>query len=298
MYRRDGFIKLSILMAGLLFTTVAVGSVWFGGGGVSGGSILEDNALLYEVFEGEFVSSVNEVGDIESSSNVEIRCEVRAPGRSGTTLLDLVPEGTRVRKGDFLGQLDDAQLREEWVERKVRTARDKAIMIQSESKLDAAIRKLKEFEDGMFSQEKAQLVAAITDARENEKRAAEVARHSATLNRKGYVTQTQLQADQFRAKTAGENLRLAEEDLRIYEKFSQPRIISELKAEIRQLEAALEADKYTLELSQQRENFYANQVEKCKITAPMEGTVVYANDSRKRESSIVIEEGMVLREGQ
>ncbi|MEM7785602.1 MAG: HlyD family efflux transporter periplasmic adaptor subunit [Planctomycetota bacterium] len=298
MYRRDGFIKLSILMAGLLFTTVAVGSVWFGGGGVSGGSILEDSALLYEVFEGEFVSSVNEVGDIESSSNVEIRCEVRAPGRSGTTLLDLVPEGTRVRKGDFLGQLDDAQLREEWVERKVRTARDKAIMIQSESKLDAAIRKLKEFEDGMFSQEKAQLVAAITDARENEKRAAEVARHSATLNRKGYVTQTQLQADQFRAKTAGENLRLAEEDLRIYEKFSQPRIISELKAEIRQLEAALEADKYTLELSQQRENFYANQVEKCKITAPMEGTVVYANDSRNRESSIVIEEGMVLREGQ
>jgi multidrug efflux pump subunit AcrA (membrane-fusion protein) len=296
MTSRTGFVKTTLIVALLLCATVAVGSLLIKSSGNTPKAIGQ-NAITFEVFQGDFISSVNEVGDIESSSNVEIRCQVRSRGRTGVSILELVEEGTKVEEGDFLCQLDDSLLKEELTERKVRTAKDKALMIQSKSKLDAAQRKLREYEEGQYSQERDQLRAAISIAQESEKRGTETARHSATLNRKGYVTKTQLQADLFRAETAKEELRLAEEELRIYDKFTKPRIQSELTASIEQLEASLEADEYTLELSQQRELEIAKQVENCRLTAPMAGTVVYANETRG-STSIVIEEGASIRDGQ
>ena len=65
------------------------------------------DAITFTAFKGKFISSVNEVGDIESSSNIEIRCRVKSRGREGVAILDLVSEGTKVEKGDFLCQLDD-----------------------------------------------------------------------------------------------------------------------------------------------------------------------------------------------
>ncbi len=297
MNSRNGIIKLTILVAILLCATVVIGSLWLRGTG-QGSTAIGSDAITFEVFQGEFISSVDEVGDIESSSNVEIRCKVKSNGRSGVTILELVPEGTEVKKGEFLCQLDDSLLREELTERKISVAKDKADVIQAASMLDAAQRKYKEFEQGSFNQELAKLNAAINIAKERGKRATEVARHSSMLNRKGYVTKTQLEADQFAAETAKEELILAEEEYRVYEKFTKARIEAELKSDIEQQEAQLEASQFTLELSQQRQIEYARQVELCRIVAPQDGTLVYANDSDRRDSSIVIEEGESIRDGQ
>ena len=154
------------------------------------------------VFQGEFVASVNEVGDIESSDNVEIRCQVRSRGGSGATILELIPEGTKVRKGDFLCQLDDSLLREELIEQKINVAKDRALVIQAESVLNTAKRKLQEFQEGSYQQQLAEFNAAITVAKEAERRAADVRKYSETLNRKGYLTKTQLQADVFAEEKA------------------------------------------------------------------------------------------------
>ncbi len=293
---RSGIIKLTLLVALLLCATVAVGSLLMRSSGGSSAAI-GNNAITFPVFQGEFISSVNEAGDIESSSNIEIRCRVKSRGREGVAILELIPEGTKVKKGDFLCQLDDSLLREELTERRITVAKDKSDVIKATSLLDAAKRKLKEYEEGTFNQELAKLNAAINIAKEKEKRAQEVIRHSQTLNRKGYLTRTQLQADVFAAETATEELTLAMEELRVYREFSKDRILAELQSDIEQQAAQLEATEYTLELSQQREAEFVRQVESCRIIAPQDGTVVYANDS-DRESSIVIEEGATIRDGQ
>ena len=259
---------------------------------------LGSNAITFDVFRGDFISSVNEVGDIESSKNVEIRCQVKSRGRAGAAILELVPEGTKVKKGDFLCQLDDSLFKEELTERKIRTATDKASVIKAKSALDAAKRKLNEFEQGNFSQEMARLTASINVAKENEKRAMEVSRYSAELNRKGYATRTQVDADRFAAETAREELKMAEEEKRVYEVFSKERILAEFKSDIEQQKAELEASEYTLELSKQRELEDAKQVAACRIVAPQDGTLVYANDSDGRSTSVVIEEGAMIRDGQ
>jgi len=295
MKSRTGFIKVTLIVAVLLCAAVVAGSLWLRGGGQT--IDVGAGAITFEVFQGEFISSVNEVGDIESSNNVEVRCKVKSGGRAGVAILDLVPEGTLVKEGEFLCQLDDSLLREEYIERKIRVAGDKAKVIQAKSMLDAAQRKLKEYEEGTYNQEMAQLAADINVAKEREKRSMETSRHSAQLNRKGYATRTQFEADVFAAQTAREELTLAEEKLRVYKDFTKDRIIAELKSAIEQEAANLEASEFTLELSEQRAADYARQIENCKVTAPQDGTVVYANDS-DRAASIVIEEGETIRDGQ
>lgn len=290
----SGFIKVTIVTAVMLCGSVIVGSfLWK----TSAPEPIATDALVMEAFRGEYISSVNEVGDIESSSNVEIRCRVKSRGRTGTAILDLVPEGTVVKKGDFLCQLDDSLLQEELTERKIQVARDKSAVIKATSMLDAAKRKLEEFENGSFDQEIATLDAAVQVAREREARAAEVAKHSATLNLKGYLTATQLRADVFAATTAKKDLEIAEQNMKVYKQFTKDRILSEFKSEIKQQEAELEASQYTLQLSQQRQEEYERQVANCRIVAPQDGTVVYANEN-DRDNTVIIEEGAEIRDGQ
>lgn len=294
MKRRSGFVKVTVVIAVLLCATV-IASLMLRS--TSGPEAIGANAVTFTAFQAEFISSVNEVGDIESSSNVEIKCRVKSQGRGGTAILELVTEGTVVKEGDFLCQLDDSLLREELTERRIQVARDKASVIQAESLLDAAKRKLKEYEQGSFAQEINTFEAAIAVAREREKRAVEVANHSANLNMKGYITQTQANADFFASKTAAKDLELAEQTLRVYEGFTKDRIIAELKSEIKQQEAQLEASNYTLELSKQRQGEYEKQVANCRVVAPQAGTVVYANEN-DRDNSVIIEEGAEIRDGQ
>ena len=294
MRNNSGFIKVTIIMALLLCGSVVVGSLLWK---TSGPEPIGNDALVFTSFRGEYVSSVNEVGDIESSSNVEIRCRVKSRGRSGTAILELVPEGTVVEKGEFLCQLDDSLLQEELTERKIQVARDKSAVIKATSQLDAARRKLVEFQNGNFDQEIAALDVAIKAAQERKERAVEVAKHSATLNLKGYLTLTQLRADKFAAETATKDLEIALKNMEVYQQYTKDRVLAEFKSEIKQQEAELEASEYTLQLSKQRQSEYERQVANCRIVAPQAGTVVYANEN-DRDNSVIIEEGAEVRDGQ
>lgn len=297
MKSRTGIVKLAALVAMLLCATVVVGSILKYSAG-AGPQVVGADAITFPVFQGEFISSVNEVGDIESANNVEIRCRVKSRGTSGVAILELVPEGTVVKQGDFLCQLDDSLLREELTERRIQVARDRAAVIQAQSLLDAAKSELVEYEEGSYAQEKFQLEAAVDVAQERKIRAKEIATYSGSLYLKGYVTRTQLDADEFAAETADTELKLAQQQMNVYIDFTRNRMMAAFKSNIEQQEAELEASKYTLQLSEQRAAEFEKQVASCRVTAPQDGTVVYANESDRRETSIVIEEGALIRDGQ
>jgi len=297
MTKRTGAIKVTLVVALLLCLTVAVGSIYFRS--VSPKVTLSDEILTYTTFRGEFISSVRESGDIESSSNQEIRCKVKALGKAGTAIIELVDEGKQVKAGDFLCQLDDSLLVEQLTQQKIQVAQDRAMKIQAESDLNTAKRISIEFENGTYQQELAGLEAEVALAEESFRRSREVKLHSENLNRKGYITQTQLEADTFAMKKAELDLKLAKQKLQVYEKFTKDRMVSEFDAEIEKQQANLEAAEFTLELSQSREKDTAQQIENCRVVAPNDGTVIYANENDRRgDASFVIEEGAVLRDGQ
>lgn len=294
---RWGSVKITVLAAVLLCATVVTGTIYFRN--VDQGVTLSDDLLTYETFRGDFVSTVNESGDIESSRNEEIRCEVKSQGKAGTAILEVIDEGEKVKKGDFLCQLDDSVLKDQLIEQRIKVAQDRASVIQSRSDLDTAKRVLNEFNEGVYAQELAALKAEVALSEESARRAIEVKKHSRTLNRKGYITRTQLEADEFAQVKADQDLKLAKQKLEVYEKYTKDRMVAEFEAEIEKQKANLEAADYTWKLSQAREEEITTQIANCRVVAPNDGMVIYANETDRRgDASFVIEEGALLRDGQ
>jgi multidrug resistance efflux pump len=142
---------------------------------------------MASVTKGEFVSQVLDQGEIQSSENVEIRCEVRA--RNGQmTVLTVVTEGSRVKEGDFLVQLDSTSFEKELEQQKIAIANAETSVIQAEAALDTAKATLKEYEQGTFVQNQKTIQneifdaeSQITTAQQELKRANDTYNHSTKL---------------------------------------------------------------------------------------------------------------------
>lgn len=289
-----GFVKLTLVAVSLIIAGVITAFSFMGTGA---DDQLSEHELSFAAVRKVFVSSIIESGDVGSSHNVDIRCKVRE--RGGIGILEIVDEGTVVKEGDFLVQLEDSSFRDEVVERKIRVATDRASVIQAESNLNTAQRSLTEFQSGQFRQELATYEAEFAFAEESLRRAREYKQYSENLARKGYVTKAQLEADRFAVVRAQKELELAKSKLEVFRDFTHETLEAQLKATILQEEANLQASQFTLELSKQRLKYYEDQVAACRILAPSDGQVVYANEIDGRgESGIVIEEGVTIREGQ
>ena len=83
--------------------------------------------------DGRLVVGVGvERGEIESSSNVEVRCEVQGRGSAGTAIIEIVPEGKYVEKGDFLVKLDDSALQADLVQQQIGANTSRALMVEAQ----------------------------------------------------------------------------------------------------------------------------------------------------------------------
>ena len=74
----------------------------------SGDSGLDEAGGVFKVRRGDLRISVAEPGKIQANKSVALTCDVE--GQS--TILSIVPEGTYVKEGDVLVELDSADLRE------------------------------------------------------------------------------------------------------------------------------------------------------------------------------------------
>jgi multidrug efflux pump subunit AcrA (membrane-fusion protein) len=258
------------------------------------------NVLTAEVTLGSFINRVLEQGEIESSSSVEIRCEVRSHNSSGTNILEIVPEGTRVEKGDFLARLDDSALRMDLIQQQITCSGSESLMIEAEAAMRSAELAKTEYEEGSFREQRETLESALVVAQENLRRAEEYLAYSQKLAERGYVSQVQLEADRFAVEKARKELGVAQTKLEVLEKFSKAKMLMQLNADIQTSKARFEARQKTWELDKQRLKEIEDQIAKCVIVAPTAGQVVYANDSNRGRSSgdTVIAEGVPVRERQ
>ena len=120
--------------------------------------------LTHEVQRADFVSIVTEAGDVESASNVEVRCDVKAEGSLGNTILQVVEEGTIVNEGDFLLQFDDSAHKLSLTQQEIQVATDRAMVIQAQSELDKFIHMLNEYKDGLYLMDKETYESALLQA--------------------------------------------------------------------------------------------------------------------------------------
>ncbi|MEX2140424.1 MAG: HlyD family efflux transporter periplasmic adaptor subunit [Pirellulales bacterium] len=283
----------SIVVAGA--GTAAVLIPWAG----KGASELEANAVLSPVKRVMFEHSVVEPGEIESSRNIEIRCEIQSRNSTGTMILEIVPAGTIVKEGDVLIKFDGSALEAELIAQESITSSSEALVIQSQNAFDTAVISRKEYLEGMFTQEEQLIESEVFVAEENLRRSREYARYSERLAARGFVTAQQLEADKFAVDKAQNDLDTAKTKLRVLREFTKEKTLKTLDAAVATGEAKLHADKRTYQLDKDKLALLQQQLEKCTVKAPAAGKVVYANESDRRgNQEVVIQEGAVIRERQ
>ncbi len=260
----------------------------------------EESAYLMDRAKvGVFTHDVVERGELESSSNVEVRCEVQSRTSSGTSIIEIVPEGTIVQEGDFLVRLDDSALKDELTQQQNVVNASEAKVIESKAGLATAEISKEEYENGTFKQDEELLRSEAFVAEEDLRRAQEYAHHSERLAAKGYVTQVQLEADKFAVKKSEADLALAKTKLEVLRNYTKRKMIEQLTANIKIAEAKVMADEKTHGIDEKKLELIKTLIEKCVIKAPAGGQVVYANESGGRNGQdVIIQEGTVVRERQ
>ncbi len=295
--RRRGFSLRSLLVALAALAGVGV-VVWFTFPSLSFSS-QDTGPMMYTVAEGDFVHDITERGNVESASNVEIRCEVESRGSQGTMILELIDEGAYVEPGDILCKLDSSSLEQELVQQQIVCNTSEAAVIQAKNNYETAVIAKDEYILGTYAEALQGIEGDIFVAEENLRRAKQTLAYTEKLFARGYVTSLAVEADEFSVRDA--ETKLAQESTRkeVLEKYTKEKNVKQLDADIKTTEAKLKSEEHSYGLDKEKLADLEAQVEKCTVVAPDYGQVVYANvTDRRGGSEIIIEEGGSVRERQ
>jgi HlyD family secretion protein len=297
--QRRGNTILSFL--GLLVAALVIGGVvWFTM--FRGEKTKGPGPLVRQVSRGPYDSVVLEQGEVESSSNVEIRCEVKSRNGGGITILEVVPEGSLVKEGDLLVRLDSSALDQELVQQKIVVNTSQALLVQSQNTLEAAKIARKEYLEGTFKQEEKLYLGEVFLAEQN-LRSAQLSFDSAQrLAAKGIISPLQLEGAKYGVDNARNQLDAAQTKVDVLRKYTKEKMLKQFDSDIATAEAKVRSDESSLQLELDKLKDIEDQIAKCTIRAPQNGQVVYANkySSGRSGSSaeFVVEAGAMVREQQ
>ena len=244
------------------------------------------------VVRGPFESKVVERGEIESSSNVEVRCRVKARNGPGTAIVEAIEEGTLVEAGQVLAKLDATALEQELVQQQIACNTKEAAMIKAQNDFEAAKIAEEEYIDGTYHQEEQTIRSEILIAEEDLRKAQEYLTYSERLAARGYVTAQQLEGDEFAVEKAKTELETANTKLRVLQDYTKPKMLKELGSTIKSAEAQWKSEQSSYDLELKKLKDLQQQIEYCEITAPQAGQVIYANErSFRGGTDFIVEPG-------
>ncbi|MCA9178276.1 MAG: efflux RND transporter periplasmic adaptor subunit [Planctomycetales bacterium] len=282
--------------------------------------------LTHAVDQRDLEISVIASGLLSSASSVEVMSEVEGE----VAIISVLSRGTRVKAGEVVVQLDSALLKTQRLQQqvalqqaKVATAKAReaeqaatsqgqmeiraAVLTQNFAKLD-----LNKYVQGDYPQQKLLLQSEITLADEELKRARERIQHSAELEKLGYLSKGQVDADRLQVLRSQESLTLAKEKFRVLEQFTHVRMLQEMQSKLEEADRNLEyartlaasraeqartqlaAQVATEELEAAKLKHLDDQIAKCTLRAPQDGVVLYPMPEDDEES--VIKQGVNVRQ--
>ena len=295
-----------------------------------GGGDVEDAMAYFKVARGDFLVSIVEGGTLQAVNEVTVRNEVDGTSR----IIYIVPEGSVVKKGELIVELDTEQAEKELNEQLIRFEDDNADYIKSKteviitkSTVESDIRKaelgvqfaemdLEKFEQIEKEQEMRNAQIEIITAQESLKLAEERLEWSEKLTKEGFETKSNLDRDKLAVTNQSLGLEKAESVRKMLSEFDLAKMEAEYRSVFEEAKRELERvkkqgesrilqantqrdiDKRKLELSQTKLAQLQEQMAATKLYAPQDGLLVYATNRNRYSSESIIEEGATIRQRQ
>ena len=296
--QRQGNAWLGLIIC--LIFIAAIGGAGYAVLNKTGSSVDPDALITQTARRGPFDHIVLEQGEVESSSNTEIVCEVKSRGSGGTAILWVIEEGTKVKKGEKLVELDSAELDLNLKEQKIQVITAESRLATAEAKLEQAKIARQEYLEGVFKTDEKEILSEKARAEQALRKARLESQSSERLVAKGLLNALTLEANQFAVADAQNQLDVADSKLRVLQNLTKQKMLVQFDSDIEAAEAGLSAAKSelmeeTTELAEINE-----QITKCIMYAPSDGVVVHANrySSRGGNAEFVVEAGSTVRERQ
>jgi HlyD family secretion protein len=223
-------------------------------------------------------------GDVAGRKETLIECELEdlpdPDGRirePGLLILDLIDEGTRVRKGDVLCRFDSSRYVELVRRAQLELERARAEEGQAKAEMEMTASALRAYRDGEATQIAHELESKIALARADAQQASERVGWATHMRSLGYLSSNDLAASRSALWKQQNDLGLRQTQLRTHRLYTVPK-------HVRELEVAVENTRRRLEFcTDQRESYESRLrkrrrlVEACTVRAPHDGLVVYAD---------------------
>lgn len=293
----------------------------------------QDLGPLYEVKRGPLDITVTTSGTIQSRKNVMVLSEVE--GRN--TILWIIDEGTTVTNGQLLLEMDSSSFTDKLTEQQISVANASDALVQAEEKLavarnaqeayvaeahlklELAVLEIEKYAQGEYPQSLQEATGRIMIAKEEVERAAEDVNWSRKLADQGYLTRSELQADELTLKQKQNSYDQAVTALNVLTNYTHrrqtatlesdrkqaemalERIVRERRADVIQAESNLRARQQESERQNTRLEKLETSVRNCKVYAPTNGLVIYASTvqaSRRHWGSDPLQAGSQVNERQ
>ena len=289
---RVGRVLLLLIFVGLLSAVVWGSRQYIGDTGGDTGTMV----LTHEVATGDLLVTVTEDGNVESASNLDIKCQVAG----GSSILWIVPDGSTVKAGDKLVELDAAALEEQINQQRITYEKARSTKIQADKAYEVAKLAVREYMEGTFKKEKQDAEAQITIALENLRSAQNALEHAERMFRKGYVSSLELEGQKFAVERAQLELDSARTAMDVLVNFTKVKTLQDLESQRDTAEAQMKSETAAFQLEEMRLKRLEDQLSQCTIVAAQDGMVVYANERGGRfgQQQATIEEGAAVRERQ
>jgi HlyD family secretion protein len=212
-----------------------------------------------------------------------------------STLIQVVPEGTIVQRGDVLARLDSSEYDELLRLQRIYTERSQADRLKAQLDLEIAQLALRKYREGTMPEILAAFQGRVTLARADRERARDRLDWSRGMKAKGYVSASTVKTDEHALACAEEALKIEQAAFQLFQRYTAPTTIRVLDGTVSSARAILEYHELRTQRSLYRLARLERQVENCTIRAPHDGFVVHAHDSRR---GITIHEGMPVRQRQ
>ena len=294
------------------------------------GGAEEAGADLYaRAQRGPLVVDLSEDGEIKPSEQLILKSEVE--GRH--SILYIIPEGTMVRKGDLLVELDVATTVDEKVNQEIAVtnaasalemkredleiARNQAAsdIELAEQDLAFAREDLVKYEEGEYPNKLDETKGAVTLAEQELEQAKEKYEWSKKLHAEDFLSESELKGDELSWRHKELSLATARGNLSLLETYTHKRELAKLQSDVRQKEAALDrvrrkaassilqeesalrAKEADFNRQAQKLEKLEQQIAKAKIYAPMDGQVIYStSNQRPWENNEPLKEGVEVWE--
>ncbi len=272
-------------------------------------------AVAYPVKTGELTVRVVERGSLEQSHVSDMYCNVEGGG----TIIRLVAEGARVKKGQVVWELDSSALKSQLISQT--TAKKRAEAAYQNARLVSEIAELavKEYEQVSSKLElevlkediaASQLAILKAKGRLERTRSARKRLDDALARTKGasptvdIVTDLdlddRLEAAEKALESEERSLGRAKAKLEILEKYTRERTTKGLIVEVERRRDDELTRQEAWEIEKSKEAKLRKSLENCVFNAPFDGLVVHANDPSRNAGrpQPQIEEGATVRERQ